>query len=741
MRYFLCFLLCSLLSSLIPGQVLAQDISRNSVIYVSCTLDGKNVTGSGVVIDERGILLTARHVVMGPGATCRGSRGTSAIDPSRILTVRRISQHHDAALLAFTPDQDEVFKPIPYTRLVPGMPRIGLVVHGFPSGHRGEPVQNVGSIGTLVPDARGTIRSDTLTSEGMSGGPVVLDGKLVGIVVGADFSPLTAAPTNYAVLAIQELADEFGTFLTASDVKPQQTMNQLLQQELAGDDPCTQLFRQRVSQRFPDRISADETSPTGASDLAARSEFWVTITTGPARWLNCRGGTIAKMIYFPMGLMLRPISDVQINGEVQTIFQTEYGLTVIIDRRAITPVNAGFVFARGNSAFKLCTETNVNCDPGKEMGIRGVKNDSWPYLSGYLSYLRTDDIDGLDQANTELYDLAFHQNAVLENWLPDPMAARREPKTLSDDPACAIRKAYLFGYSTRFDPAAPQNGSQYLIPLDYSLCTRMDDGTIVSRATRIKIVTPRIAGEKFKKLFLVSTVRNPTENMITVTKALANSERPIATTLGCGSPSEGWGSLGKPASIESYFPGTSTIWLNEALRSEQANLSASGKQVFFRQFQTDAGLSDSPALRETPLFNDIVLRVTCSPDMGVDRADTASIDLSPVIHGDPIVISMRDLDQVYVEQFKAYGYRSEQERKQALAEGVVDRICDYVEYVSWSQVLFDTLKRQPRIGEAAETLGVDVKTMADHIAHLLLATIFTTDVDLRKPGQSEGCIT
>lgn len=745
MTLFIRSFLFFLLPSMISGAIFAQEIPRNSVIFIKCRLDGARGTGSGVIIDDQGSILTAKHVALGYDADCKGVRGTSATEPNRTLTVKRISQTYDAAVLAFTPDDDEkpdgddAFVPIPYTELIDGIPRTGLVAQGFPENYFGEPKQSVGSIGTLNPDNRGMIQSDALTSHGMSGGPVVLDGKLVGIVAGAKFSKRTSAVDDYAVLAAEVLADEFGSFLTRSDLSPQLSMNELLRQELTGDDPCTQLFRQRVSQRYPDWLGAEETPPPRMSELANSAEFWVTITTGPARWLNCRGGTIAKMIYFPMGLILRPVSDVTVDGNVQTIFQTEYGLSVIIDRRAIAPVDAGFVFATGNGVFKLCVEVGGSCDPGEELKIRSVTRDSWPYLSGYLSYLRSDDIDSLDRANNELKDLSMYQEAILENSLPDPLAPQREPKTLEEDPACLVRDAYLYAYSTRFAPDVEQNGSQYLSPLKYSLCTRAPDGKIVSRATRIKVVTPNIARENFRALFSVSTVRNPTENMIAVTKALANSGRPIATTLGCGSSGDGWGSLGSPASIESYFPRTSTISLNETLRSERANFAASEIQIFFRQFQTDAGLSNSPLLQETPLFNDIVLRVTCDSETGVERVDTVSIDFSPIFHSDPIVISMRDLDQVYVDRFQSYGYPSRQERKQALADGVVDRICDYLEYVNWRQILFDSLKRQPKVGDAATTLGVETQTMADHIAHLLLATIFTTDVYLREPGQPERC--
>lgn len=739
-RFFLCCVLPFLILSSGPGRAFAQEIDRNSVVYIKCALDGKNAAGSGVIIDAEGRLLTARHVALGRGAECRGVRGTSATEPSRSLTVTHVSNVYDMAVLAFVPDTDEVFAPVPYTRLVVGMPRDGLVAQGFPEGHRGEPVRRAGSLGNLSPDGRGMIRSDALTSEGMSGGPVVLNGKLVGIVAGAEFSERTSAVVDYAVLAVEAFENEIRSFLTVSDLQPQQSMNDLLRQELAGDDPCTQLFRQRVRQRYPNWLAADEDTPSRGSELSDRSEFWVTITTGPARWLNCRGGTTAKMIYFPMGLILRPVSDVTIEGEVQTIFQTEYGLRVIIDRRALSPVDAGFVFARGNGVFKLCTQTGDSCDPGEELRIRSVTREHWPYLAGYLSYLRTDDIAGLEEANNELHDFSVYQDALLEGGLPDPLAPQREPATLDDDPACLIREAHLFAYSTRFEPEAELQGSQYLVPLKYSLCTHAPDGKIVSRATRIKVVTPDIAREKFRKLFSVSTVRNPTENMIAVTKALADSQRPIATTLGCGSPGEGWGSLGSPKSIEAYFPRTATISLNEAIRAERANFAASQMQIFFRQFQTYAGLSDSPVLRDTPLFNDIVLRVTCNAETGVDRVDTVSIDFSPVFHSDPIVISMHDLDQIYVNRFQSYGYRSSQERKQALADGVVDRICDYVEYVNWHQILFDALKRQPKVGEAADTLGIETRTMADHIAHLLLATIFTTDVYLRKPGQPERCL-
>ena len=730
------------------GATAAQDVPALSVVYVECTYDGATRSGTGIVIDDEGRFLTAKHVLHHDDATCKGVRGTAATDPTRNLTRVHTSDRFDMAVLKFTPHPEEEFEGVPFFRLVAGMEEVETVVaHGFPESGNGAMARATGTLQSVELDADGLVGTDVLTAEGWSGGPVAINGTLIGIVAGAELSQTYAIPTSYRVVAVEAFENEIQSYLTRlewNDVPPEQSLNDIISSELASDDPCTTQFRRRVSVLHPDVADEDwNLVPSPASELSAQAEFWVTINTGPARWINCRGGTESKLIYFPMGLMLRPEYDVTIDGTTRVVFQTEYGLRVIIDHEAVAPIDAGFVFARGVGVFKLCTNLDSGCDPGEELPILGVTTDRWPYLAGYLSYLRTEDVEDLDYAHKELQELSKSQNAV-EGHI-DPFLIRRNPQTLDEDPACQVRKAKFYAYSTKHDPEVEREGAQYPRPLHYSLCTKAPDGVIRSRATKIKAVTPTIAADTFRELFAVSALRNPPDNMINVAKALSDSDRTIVRTTDCGEETDAYGSLGNPKAIEVFTNAplnrNQPLDLNQAVMDEReerkSDFANYPEQLHFRNFQTHVGLSSRDIIKQAPLFNDVVLNVKCVTDRGELRVWEAIVDLSPIFHSDPIVIDLWSVHEAYVKNGR--GLRAREQRRVDLSNGVIDVICEFMEYATWQQVLYDHVKDLQKTKDAADTVGVSRGIMVEYLTHLMLAMFYSTDVELRELGQPETC--
>lgn len=189
---------------------MAQGFSQASFVYIEC-YDSSNARvsrGSGVLVSSDGRVLTAKHVIKGD-STCRASLGTGATTPSRLLTPGRASSAYDAMIVKLVPNPGEVFQAVRYARIAT-LQRKSITAYGVPIDDTGQVSVRTGIISTTVTDGSGHIQTDALTARGMSGGPVVLEetGALVGIVVGADLDVTNGLPTNYAVLAAQEVAVE-----------------------------------------------------------------------------------------------------------------------------------------------------------------------------------------------------------------------------------------------------------------------------------------------------------------------------------------------------------------------------------------------------------------------------------------------------------------------------------------------------------------------------------------------------
>ncbi|WP_353830120.1 serine protease [Mesorhizobium sp.] len=205
-----CHFLFSLSIGLLAGvdESWSQVPPVNSVVYIECRdPEGRVLSrGSGVVIDDRGGILTAKHVAP-PSASCFGARGSAATAPTRRLIHRQVSKL-DAMLLDFEPEPGETFEPVEYTPIIESMAGTRLSAYGF-VGNTGQVVVRVGILSTTLPDKAGMVQTDILTSAGMSGGPVFEadTGALVGIVAGADFDNI-GQPKFYAVLSAKEIAKE-----------------------------------------------------------------------------------------------------------------------------------------------------------------------------------------------------------------------------------------------------------------------------------------------------------------------------------------------------------------------------------------------------------------------------------------------------------------------------------------------------------------------------------------------------
>jgi V8-like Glu-specific endopeptidase len=207
-----------LLPAALPGLILLlpagppalAEIHPESIVYIECSgADGKTTRGTGVIVSDRGRILTAKHVAP-TGYQCKGIKASAATTPIRKLIRRKASTSYDAMLLEFVAEPEEAFHPVRYIRLTPDLQAETITAYGFPRDGVGQVSVRTGSISTTTPDEQGNIETDALTTSGMSGGPVFLDRNdgLVGTVAGGAFDPATGAPASFAVLAAEQIANE-----------------------------------------------------------------------------------------------------------------------------------------------------------------------------------------------------------------------------------------------------------------------------------------------------------------------------------------------------------------------------------------------------------------------------------------------------------------------------------------------------------------------------------------------------
>jgi len=181
---------------------------RKRVVYLECQMpDGKLRIGAGVLVGQRGHVVTAGHIVGGREARCFAQLGTAAIRADRRVLVRKLHAEYDVALLQLVAKFDEG-TPAPLVGFNDALDFTEIVALGFPrEGFAAQP--RAGRLSSVIADANGMIDVDQLELEGMAGAPVLTpQGKLAGLVVASSLSA-SGEPIFLGVIAADILAQEF----------------------------------------------------------------------------------------------------------------------------------------------------------------------------------------------------------------------------------------------------------------------------------------------------------------------------------------------------------------------------------------------------------------------------------------------------------------------------------------------------------------------------------------------------
>lgn len=223
--------------ALISSPVQAQEIAETSV-FIRCTTtplpnpaggpagEPFEQEGSGVVISPEGYVLTAGHLVWGDAGVdavkrqavldrtkCEGVLGSKREGGSDFdLNFEKGSIAHDAAVLRISIVRSD-YEFLQYCRIYPENRRANFLAAGYPLGaSSGPPSLRRGILSSTYATA-GLLQTDILTTQGMSGGMVMLEDseKLFGLVIANKFGQ-GAIPEFFGILYVHLLQGEFGVY-------------------------------------------------------------------------------------------------------------------------------------------------------------------------------------------------------------------------------------------------------------------------------------------------------------------------------------------------------------------------------------------------------------------------------------------------------------------------------------------------------------------------------------------------
>ena len=513
---------------------------------------------------------------------------------------------------------------------------------------------------------------------------------------------------------------------------------------VASASVCQILHAANVENRLPPKIDmkaigADNLRPDqvrgNGSKLADTADYWVTITTGAASWINCRDNKTQKAIYFPIGLILRPIRDIRFASADHTIFQTEYGLNVLVDNKAVAPITreASYIFADDSTIYSVCKPGDSRCDMFLDPKPRAAGSDQWPYFSANKGYLFTKDVELVAAAKADLRALQQMQDDLIAQQV-----SRGDWPDFDSDAACQPRRAFLYRPFKKFDSSERNNGSEYPRPVRFTLCSRDPGGAFVYRS--LKFATIDIAEERFEGLWTVSKASLLDESVLSALKQTFEYTNPIVTEVRCGQPiTDDFKTISNL--VETPFNEGSVVAFDTELARQQEE-NAALRKLHIRAYETHAGLSERQEIFDAPLFQDLELKVLCDTDLRVTAADTLRIHAQQFFGPEPFEILLQKLNDAYDQSFGSYGRPDKQVALERLENGQLFRICDLIEYMNWRLLLRKSFMGEPKFSNVASQMGVNDLTLADHMTHLVMATFFFTEARMitNPTREEEKCV-
>jgi hypothetical protein len=448
------------------------------------------------------------------------------------------------------------------------------------------------------------------------------------------------------------------------------------------------------------------------STLLDSSEYWVTIREGTALLANCNNEEVEQSVYFPIGLILKPIFDLSsATRKPLTMFLAEYGLYIIVDRRLIAPVRSedAYIFADGVGAYDLCInskERNPDCDPWVVAGKSpAVLSSKYGYAFGRM--------------NPDL----SRRTALLATWQSTGVSPSEEDTQVLCDRFVA---GGFFHRGKRPISDNPQYAS-----VSMSLCAYEDQERKTGLGYKpIKVVTrDNIASYMYETsptLYLKrADYGGSLFDFVQRNKPLFRSRKECAEqlkfetfqTIGF-SGGLSWDKVVK-VKLDGEFQKKTTF----------ARDFGRGKAFVISTYLDLRGLEDHliPSLLQK--VNDVWLLARCDENNVRPREPTILRIYNSQLPDGFVEFYPDVLQEIYNQRQQRYGGPSPRKTIQNLQDGIIWEHTDYQDYFFWKTVLRDALNDSTKFQSLTAKFSEDQKPYLENFfIHLIMAAVFSSKI-------------
>jgi hypothetical protein len=488
-------------------------------------------------------------------------------------------------------------------------------------------------------------------------------------------------------------------------------------QALAEDHMiCNSLLGKPIPKRILPSIFGDRTDPDRKpySELQHQSLYWVTTNEGTAGSLDCKTNNISKAIFYPIGLLLKPLYDLPSPYQDQILFLTEYGLNIILKRSQVTPIgkDSVFFFSDGIEQYSLCINSKERkpvCDPRVEnKKSQAALSAKFGYVQGVLDLETTKIIE-----NYESYRQFIFSN-------PD---STEVPRNICEN----------FNAGTFYSRADLNRKNHGFNMVSISLCTYENQNIKKGLGIKpIKVVTYKSAENKFVGLnsSMFFQRRENLNNILIVIDKNVNNRKSV-----------------KQCNEEIVFEDLRTIKFNvgagiEKIVTVQANYEIAkkiefqqsfkqGEMLFIKAYTLQKGTAQEGNL-SFPIFdiNDIWINLRCDKDNSYPEGFKSIVIYHPYATDNWIAVVPNVLKDDYTNVAKSYGVPPWKEQGRNLHNGILWNITDYKQYFFWRKVLRDYFSKDSKVREIMDRYENPSQKdqVVDYFVHLLMSAVFESEV-------------
>lgn len=499
---------------------------------------------------------------------------------------------------------------------------------------------------------------------------------------------------------------------------------------------CEEIFKQEIERESAvvgeallsifRQAEASETPPKSA--LLSTARYYVTVTEGTANTIDC-DHDVVRSVYFPLGLLLKPLRDIQLDEATYTLFHAEYGLQLLIDQRAVAPVTEGdlYVFSDSADTHPLCPEASDDCSPRRL--AQEPSSENWPFVHGRWSYLHTQAIpeaaETLDAVHRWKYGDSDDETAP---WSLEVGERGSDPEVV-----CRLLSGHL--YQRGMAPERHGGASAYPYQA-FSLSPCVDPPAGASDAEipetplilrRVKYVTYESAEKHFEGLWS-ATVFKSLGSVSTLLEQALNFEQPFSSRKECSEEATRNNSMTIGASAELKLWNIGGV-LGSEVTAQLVQRFDQDRQYVVRSYLHHAAESGAAGAARWPPFFDIQLIARCE---GGRPIEPEKIEVESPLTWKKVELFIDQLDEHYdIVAGGPVGRPSESVQRERLDAGYIFVIADFNEYYYWRDVLRAEFDANPVLNDIQPAVSVPRDVLTDFFAHLVMSAALQSNVDTK----------